>query len=248
MRSLKAVPVVAAGFLVGVLPALAGVSHTVDGTGGAWNPSTVTAETGDDVTFTWVGSHNVSFEDGSGSATSGFNKSFDTAGSFKFRCTIHSTDFDSGMVGVVNVTQSTGTTGTDTTGTGTTPTDTTTTTGTTPTTTTPTTTTPTATTEADTTPPAITLLRRRSSRRALIVTFRSSEAGSVAATIRRRPPRAREFRVVGRRDAAMKQGANVVTLQRASRGLRRGAYRLSLVFADDAGNETGTRTIRFKIA
>jgi len=238
MRSRKAVPIVAAGFLVGVLPAL-GASYEVKDSGNSWSPGSLTIETGDPVKWTWSGFHNVAFDDGtrSGSVTLGgsYEKPFTTPGTFRFRCEQHSTSFTSGMVGTVTVNQG----GTGTTGTGTTPTDTT------PTTTTPTNTTI---TPADTSPPAISLLRRRASRRALIVTFRSSEAGTVAATVRRRNPGARLFRVVARRDAAMKQGSNVVTLQRPSRGLRRGSYRVSLVFADDAGNETSTRTIRFKIA
>lgn len=242
MRSLRAVPVVAAGFLVGVLPAM-GASHEVKDSGNTWSPSTLTIQTGDDVKWTWSGFHNVAFEDGtrSGPVTLGgtHQKTFTTAGTFRFRCEQHSTSFTSGMAGTITVAQSgTGTTGTDTTGTGTTPTETT------PTSTTPTNTT---TAPADTSAPVITALRRRSSRRALIVSFTSNEDGDVEATIRRRNPGARAFRVVGRRTAAMVAGANRVTLQRAARRLRRGAYRVTLVFVDAAGNERA-RALVFKIA
>ena len=241
MRSLKALPILVLGFLVGVLPALA-TSRQVTDNGNSWNPSSLTIETGDDVNWNWSGFHNVAFEDGQKSgvpqAGGSYERTFTTTGTFKFRCEQHSTSFSSGMVGTITVNQaSTGTTDTGT-GTGT---------GTTPTNTTPTNTTPTTTTPADTTAPAITALKRRSSRTALILTFRSSEDGDVEATIRRRNPGARAFRVVGRRTVAMLAGANRVTLQRASRGLRRGAYRVTLVFIDAAGNER-TRTLVFKIA
>ncbi|MGH7569842.1 MAG: cupredoxin domain-containing protein [Gemmatimonadales bacterium] len=61
------------------------------------------------VSWTWRGGnpHNVTFEDGQGSSatqTSGtHNRSFTGAGSFRYRCTVHSSDFNSGMVGSVTV-------------------------------------------------------------------------------------------------------------------------------------------------
>ena len=61
------------------------------------------------VTWTWRGSdtHNVTFEDGQGSSgtqVSGTHgRQFPTAGTFRYRCTIHSTTFTSGMVGSVRV-------------------------------------------------------------------------------------------------------------------------------------------------
>ena len=61
------------------------------------------------VTWTWRGNdtHNVVFEDGQGSSnlqTSGtHSRAFAAAGSFRYRCTNHSTSFTSGMVGSVIV-------------------------------------------------------------------------------------------------------------------------------------------------
>ena len=61
------------------------------------------------VTWTWRGSdtHNVVFEDGQGSsnlqASGTHNRAFAAAGSFRYRCTTHSTSFTSGMVGTVIV-------------------------------------------------------------------------------------------------------------------------------------------------
>ena len=241
MRSVKALVVLTAGFALGVLPAM-GASHEIKDSGSTWSPSTLTIEAGDDVKWNWAGFHNVRFEDGTRSGDpqlgGSFEKTFATPGTFKFRCEQHSADFSSGMVGTITVNQAgTGTTGTDTTGTGTTPTNTT-----------PTNTTPTTTTQTDSTGPEITSLRRRASRRVLRISFTSDEDGSVEATIRRRNPGARAFRLVGSRTASMVKGSNVVTLQRAPRGLRRGAYRVRLVFLDESANESRARTLVFKIA
>ena len=247
MRSLKALPVVAAGFLVGVLPAL-GSSTNVTDSGTSWVPAAVQIEVGDDVRWEWTGFHNVKFADGprSGDPQGGgsFERTFTTTGTFNYMCEQHG----SSMSGSVTVTQAstgtTGTTGTGTTGTETTGTETTG-TGTTPTNTTPTNTT---TAPGDSSGPVITGLKRRSSRTLLRVSFRSDEDGTLQATIRRRNPGAKAFRVVGRRTAAMSKGANTVTLQRAARGLRRGAYRVTLSFVDASGNESTTKTLNFKIA
>lgn len=61
------------------------------------------------VTWTWQGAaqHNVTFEDGkeaSGTKASGTHaRTFGTAGTYRYRCTIHSSSFTSGMVGSVVV-------------------------------------------------------------------------------------------------------------------------------------------------
>ncbi len=61
------------------------------------------------VTWTWRGAegHNVTFEDGQGSSAtqvSGMHsRTFSGAGTFRYRCTIHSNTFDAGMVGSVAV-------------------------------------------------------------------------------------------------------------------------------------------------
>jgi plastocyanin len=72
-------------------------------------PSAITAATQATITWTWRGatSHNVTFEDGQGSsgtqASGTHGRAFSSAGTFRYRCTIHSTNFTSGMVGSVVV-------------------------------------------------------------------------------------------------------------------------------------------------
>ena len=72
-------------------------------------PETVTTSRGSTVTWTWRGSaqHNVTFEDGNGSSpsqTSGtLDRTFAAAGTFRYRCTLHSGNFTTGMVGSVVV-------------------------------------------------------------------------------------------------------------------------------------------------
>ncbi len=61
------------------------------------------------VTWTWGGAnpHNVTFEDGQSSsptqASGTHSRTFPGGGTFRYRCTIHSANFDAGMVGVVSV-------------------------------------------------------------------------------------------------------------------------------------------------
>jgi len=71
-------------------------------------PANITA--GTTATWSWQGSnaHTVTFEDGQGSSgaskTSGsHNRSFPSAGTFRYRCTVHSIDFNAGMIGSVVV-------------------------------------------------------------------------------------------------------------------------------------------------
>jgi plastocyanin len=74
-----------------------------------YDPTSVTIARGSTVTWTWQGAlqHSVTFEDGVGSAnlrTSGtLDRTFNTAGTFRFRCTAHSSTFSGGMVGSVVV-------------------------------------------------------------------------------------------------------------------------------------------------
>jgi plastocyanin len=81
----------------------------VDVRDNVFSPSAITVGTQATVTWTWRGSdtHNVTFEDGQGSSgtqVSGTHgRPFATAGTFRYRCTIHSTSFTSGMVGSVAV-------------------------------------------------------------------------------------------------------------------------------------------------
>jgi plastocyanin len=78
----------------------------------AFSPANTNISAGDTVEFVNddTMAHDVTFEAGFNSGAAGafapgahYNHTFATNGTFKFRCTIHSTDFASGMVGVVQV-------------------------------------------------------------------------------------------------------------------------------------------------
>ncbi len=105
-----------AGIVLGCSDEGTGPSCGGGGTAGAVNvcdsffaPAASPISAGAAVTWTWRGQlgHNVTFEDGQGSSatqTSGLHsRSFSGAGTFRYRCTIHSSDFNSGMVGSVTV-------------------------------------------------------------------------------------------------------------------------------------------------
>lgn len=74
-----------------------------------FNPNSATVTAGTTVTWTWRGAtgHNVTFEDGVGSSdtqNSGtHNRTFQNPGTYRYRCTIHSTAFGSGMSGEIVV-------------------------------------------------------------------------------------------------------------------------------------------------
>ena len=76
---------------------------------GSYSPTTASISAGATVTWTWVGSttHSVTFQDGQGShagQVSGMHqRTFATAGTYRYRCTFHSTNFDSGMIGSIVV-------------------------------------------------------------------------------------------------------------------------------------------------
>lgn len=60
----------------------------------SFSPSATTVPVGTTVTWTWNGSnqHNVTFDDGTKSATQSsgtFDRKFDAAGTYKYHCTIH---------------------------------------------------------------------------------------------------------------------------------------------------------------
>ena len=85
---------------------------TVGSGGNTFNPQTLTLSTKRAVTWTWAGpNHNVTWEDGataSATQSSGsFRRDFTsaTAGTYRYRCTVHSSpgNFTSGMVGSVVV-------------------------------------------------------------------------------------------------------------------------------------------------
>ncbi len=71
-----------------------------------FSPQELSASRNTTVTWTFqAGPHNVTFEDGqgnSGDQSAGtHNRTFGTAGTFRYRCTIHSTSFANGMIGQV---------------------------------------------------------------------------------------------------------------------------------------------------
>lgn len=98
--------VLGAAAVLGAAPAAAQANAGVTLTGSnTFEPEQVTVDEGGTVTFTWEGgTHNVSFDDGPMSETTGdvgntFARTFDDAGSFDFVCTIHPTT----MSGTVTV-------------------------------------------------------------------------------------------------------------------------------------------------
>lgn len=82
---------------------------SVDVNDNFFSPGGVAAATQASLTWTWKGSsaHNVTFEDGQGSSTTKAGgthvRAFTASGTFRYRCTIHSSNFTSGMVGSVVV-------------------------------------------------------------------------------------------------------------------------------------------------
>jgi plastocyanin len=75
--------------------------------GGSFQPPADTVALNSTVTWTFnEGPHNVTFQDGaaSGDQASGtYQRTFSGAGTYRYRCTIHSSDFTAGMVGTIVV-------------------------------------------------------------------------------------------------------------------------------------------------
>lgn len=85
-------------------------SDSVSVVNNSFSPSTVHPDSNGNVVWTWASGgvvHNVTFEDaiaGSGDKGSGsITRNFATPGTYRFRCTIHSTAFGNGMHGSVVV-------------------------------------------------------------------------------------------------------------------------------------------------
>lgn len=83
-------------------------ANTVAVTSNQFNPAALTVARNTTVTWNFSGGpHNVTFEDGQGNASDrssgSHTRTFGTAGAFRYRCTIHSTNFDSGMIGAIQV-------------------------------------------------------------------------------------------------------------------------------------------------
>ena len=268
---------VAAAALVTGFPASA-ADQTVNAVGTSWDKTSVSINVGETVTWANSSgfSHNICVAKPGGTPTALDNASctefrngdpangwsaphmFATAGTYSFICQAHPLT----MAGTVTVGGGGGGTTTTDTGTGTTTTSTSTTTTSTTTTGTSTSTTPTQTqtTATETTPtqsqpvddmtaPAFTgKLRRRASRRSLVIELGSSEDATLKATVSRRAPSARSFTRLGRASLTVHAGRNVVTLPRkAGGGGRSGSYRVTLQLVDAAGNKSATRTLRFKL-
>jgi plastocyanin len=102
----------------------------------------------------------------------------------------------------------------------------------------------------ETTAPGFTRkLKRRSSRKAVILEFGASENATLQAASFRRPLRGRSFKRISQATLKVKPGKNVVTVLRTSKGsLRKGAYRIELRLVDAAGNKSATKTFSFKLA
>lgn len=82
-------------------------TNSVDVNDNVFSPVAASIGASTAVTWTWRGGnqHNVTFEDGQQSsstkATGNHQRSFPARGTFRYRCTIHSSSFDNGMVGRV---------------------------------------------------------------------------------------------------------------------------------------------------
>ena len=90
-----------------------GNTRTVEASGASFSPSSVTIPVGGTVNFQYVsgGPHTVTPENPTGnwtertftSTSDNFSVTFNTAGTYRYRCVPHSSSFSSGMVGVIVV-------------------------------------------------------------------------------------------------------------------------------------------------
>lgn len=82
--------------------------NSVSVTSNSFTPSQLTASPGTTVTWNFQGGvHNVTFEDNQGSSadqsSGSHSRTFNNPGTFRYRCTIHSSSFTSGMTGSVQI-------------------------------------------------------------------------------------------------------------------------------------------------
>lgn len=88
-------------------PAPPANATAVDVSDNVFAPEAITASRGATITWTWRGNnpHNVTFEDAVESSATKSNgthvRAFAQGGTYRYRCTIHSSSFTSGMVGSV---------------------------------------------------------------------------------------------------------------------------------------------------
>lgn len=245
---MRAVLALVTGILVAIavagMPAAASNATIAATAQNTWSPSTATITAGESVTWTNGGGfHNVCVQKPgtSGDACDEYTNgdpattwtsathSFSTPGTYAFFCATHRS---LGMTGTITVEAAS--TGTSTTPPDTMPTDTT--------------TVPTQ-VEQNTVAgaPAFTgKIKRRASRKSLVLELGSSEKATLRATVFLRPPGGRSFARVSKASVHVKQGKNVVKVPRAT--LRRGAYRVKLQLVDADGNKSATKTLSFKIA
>ncbi len=84
-------------------------TNAVDVLDDRFSPVSASVNANTAVTWTWRGNgaHNVTFEDGQGSATDkvsgSHQRTFVTGGTYRYRCTNHSNDFSGGMSGSIVV-------------------------------------------------------------------------------------------------------------------------------------------------
>jgi plastocyanin len=75
--------------------------------GSAFQPAVDTVAVNATVTWTFTtGPHNVTFQDGPASdnqSTGTYQRAFSSAGTYPYRCTLHSSSFTSGMTGTIVV-------------------------------------------------------------------------------------------------------------------------------------------------
>jgi plastocyanin len=243
--ALAAGVVLALGVSIAAHASGASISATSDN---HWDPSTVTIQAGEAVNWSNAGGfHNVCVQKPGNTGTScdefrngdpgptwtSASHTFTTPGTYTFYCEEHKNE---GMTGTITV-EAPSTTGT--TGTGTQPTDTT-----------PTQTQTNTMPAPDTTAPRfVGRPKHRSSKKALILDFSSTEAGKLEATVSRRAPHAHAFKQSGHATVNENQGHNVIKLPRKAGGFgRAGAYRVKLRLVDAAGNTSPTTTLSYKIS
>jgi LPXTG-motif cell wall-anchored protein len=107
MKRTLSTAIIVIGLVVAALPALAATSTVTLGDDNKFKPANVSVAVGDTVKFVWNGGfHDVTFADGQksgapvGDVGTTFSRTFSTAGSYAYVCTVHEA---LGMKGTVTV-------------------------------------------------------------------------------------------------------------------------------------------------